>query len=180
MDQAHPRGHDLRLSPLHVPYKVPLEGVPEPLLLLDEVLGPVLPDEVHAHSRERAYLLRRVVLASDEDSDLPGPPPGSLERPGYVLPHPGEPLPHTGLGHRRRQRGALTTAARLRPVTGFCLRWEKKRSGRHPVHRPRSTTSTPSRSRSTRIAPGSDRCRPDTTPSPNSRAKASASSSETS
>src|SRR4028119_1910135 len=87
VDQAHPRRHDLRLPPLHVPDKVPLEGVPEPLLLLYQILGPVLPDEVHAHGRERPYLLGRVVLArgahpcpprSSPDTAPPtacGPPP---------------------------------------------------------------------------------------------------------
>src|SRR3712207_6915658 len=42
--------------------------------------------------------------------------------------------------------GNLATAARFRPVSGPCLRCEKNRSVRHPVHSPRSYTSPTPRS----------------------------------
>jgi hypothetical protein len=48
---------------------VPLEAVAEQLLFVDQIFGPVLPDEVDTGLRESRDLLRPVVFARDEHPD---------------------------------------------------------------------------------------------------------------
>ena len=123
MDEADPRHDHPGLAPLHVPDKVPLEAVAEALLLFDEVLGPVLADEVDAGLGEGRELLRRVVLGGDEHADRSSGPPPALQGLLNVLAHAAS-LSRMSVARPRRHRPSLTIEARFRPVSGPCLRCE--------------------------------------------------------
>lgn len=119
--------HDiLRLPPLEMADEVPLEGVPESLLLGREILRAVLPEQVHARGGEGAHLLRRVVFARHEDARLIRPAPASLQCRRHVLPHDGETTPNPSLQRflALSHADVLVTAARFLPVSGPCLRCE--------------------------------------------------------
>ena len=118
---------------------------PNSILLLDEVLGPVLADEVDARPGEFRELLRRVVLGRDEHAYSLAGTAAPLQGGPNVLVNDGEPLANIRPRCARVHRASLTIEARFRPVRGFCMRWEKKRSGLHPLHSPRSCTSDPGR-----------------------------------
>ena len=79
MYETYPRHDHLGLASLQVPDEVPLEAIPEALLFLDEVLGPVLANEVNVGRRRgpRAALARSTWWRRARGLARPARPPRS-------------------------------------------------------------------------------------------------------